>query len=489
MGGAAVALPALEIMSRPGSASGAGSETPRRFVFMYVGCSAGDNYTQLVQPPTIGPGYELNDALAPLAGAQLAEQAAVQNYRLNVDLDFDSVRDDVNIVSGLYIPWAQTAEEVPPGGRVAAFHGGPPVTPCLSGVRSTARTMRPNGPTCDQVLADEIATEEQKMLGRATLSYRAQPITYYTADPSLTEGRFSWRTSEDGGVTAVEPVVSPRQAYESLFLDLTDPAALEGQLRLLRGRRSVLDLVADSAQRLEGRVSTADRQRLERHYEEIRALEVRLEHLEQSAGQCVAFEHPGDDPPWGEVNTEGVETETNKWSNEEQRARILEQVIQLAFVCDLSRVVMFPLNFVKSYMNMYPVSGQLYDMHGCTHNGATLAADAIGWGVSHFARLVALLRGTPDGDGTLLDHAAVMLTFEGGVGYEPETDLESNSHSTENMSILLAGGAGGLGAGRHIHYENDRHPAQVVLTAMRACGYSQSVLGEVQGELPELYGA
>jgi hypothetical protein len=139
-------------------------------------------------------------------------------------------------------------------------------------------------------------------------------------------------------------------------------------------------------------------------------------------------------------------------------------------------------------MNMYPVSGQLYDMHNCTHNGEAVAHDAIGWGVSHFARLVARLRGITDIDGgSLLENSALVMALEGGVGYEPETILESNSHSTENMCMLVAGGAGGLKGGRHIAFDNDVHPAQVVLSAMNAAGVGAESLGEVSGTVPELF--
>jgi hypothetical protein len=237
------------------------------------------------------------------------------------------------------------------------------------------------------------------------------------------------------------------------------------------------------------RVGASDRIRLEQHYDEIRTLERKLEELEASAGNCSAFPHPGDDPPFGAIDTEGVETETNKWSNEELRARIFTDIVTMAFACDLSRVVSLQLTFLKCYMNMYPVSGQLYDMHGGTHNGAPLAADAIGWGVSHFARLVARLRETTDFDGqSVLDNSALVLIFEGGVGQDPESMLESNAHSSENMGILVAGGAGGLKRGVHIHRGNATHPAQVVLSAMNACGYPSEVLGEVEGGLPELFG-
>jgi len=488
LAGCALALPALEIMMGPRAQAGL---VPKRYVFVYCGCSSGNNFTQLVPPQTLGAGYELNAARAPLAGAGLDAVGKPDGYRLSVDLDYDSVVDDVTIVSGLKIPW-QTGDSVPLGGRVVEFHYGPSVTPVTSGMRSLSRTPTPGGTTSDQLVADAIATDPQRALGRDVLVYRVQPIDYYSSDTGASDGRISFRADADGNVKAVEPVFSPRQAYESLVLDLGDPEAAKAQLMLIKGRRSVLDLCASSAKRILSRLGKSDSVRLEQHYDEVRTLEQKLAELEASAGQCAVMPHPGDDPPFGELVTEGTDgasTETNKWSNEELRANIFTDILGMAFACDLSRVATLQLTFLKCYMNMYPVSGQLIDMHGCTHNGEGVAADAIGWGLSHFARLVAKLRGTTDLDGgSVLDNSALVFAFEGGVGYEPETVLESNSHSTENMSMLVAGGAGGLKRGHHIAMNNQAHPAQVVLSAMNAVGVETDTFGEVSGVLPELFG-
>ena len=63
-----------------------------------------------------------------------------------------------------------------------------------------------------------------------------------------------------------------------------------------------------------------------------------------------------------------------------------------------------------------------------------------------FARFLEKLRATPDGDGTLLDHATMMY----GAGM-----ADSNSHSPIDIPLILAGGgAGSLKGGRHIRFRN-----------------------------------
>jgi hypothetical protein len=55
------------------------------------------------------------------------------------------------------------------------------------------------------------------------------------------------------------------------------------------------------------------------------------------------------------------------------------------------------------------------------------------------------------------------------------------------MSVLVAGHAGGLKGGLHVPTRNG-HPASPVLSAMNAVGVSAKALGEVQGNIPELFG-
>ena len=64
--------------------------------------------------------------------------------------------------------------------------------------------------------------------------------------------------------------------------------------------------------------------------------------------------------------------------------------------------------------------------------------------VSLFAEFLEKLQATPDGDGTLLDHVAIIY----GAGMS-----EGNGHVPENLPILLVGGGDGrLTGGRHMKY-------------------------------------
>ncbi len=55
---------------------------------------------------------------------------------------------------------------------------------------------------------------------------------------------------------------------------------------------------------------------------------------------------------------------------------------------------------------------------------------------------------------------------------------QNQTHSVENMVMLLAGRAGGFEPGEHIN-GNRAHPATALITAMQAAGYTGNTLGDV----------
>jgi hypothetical protein len=100
------------------------------------------------------------------------------------------------------------------------------------------------------------------------------------------------------------------------------------------------------------------------------------------------------------------------------------------------------------------------------------------WHTKHFAYLV-------KGTGNVIDNTVMVLLNEGGHGYDPEGDKMDSSHSTEEMTVLIAGKAGGLKPGKHIR-KAGMHPVNVVNSAMKAVGVTKD-LGEVVGTIPELF--
>ena len=88
------------------------------------------------------------------------------------------------------------------------------------------------------------------------------------------------------------------------------------------------------------------------------------------------------------------------------------------------------------------------------------------------------LQATPDGDGTLLDHAT--LLYGGGLS-------DGNRHSSENLPILLAGGgAGALDCGRHVRCPDPTPMSNLHVTLMDKLGVPVERFGTSDGEIAEL---
>jgi hypothetical protein len=178
---------------------------------------------------------------------------------------------------------------------------------------------------------------------------------------------------------------------------------------------------------------------------------------------------------------------------------LLADLIHMAFVCDLTRVATLQLTVFQSHMNVYPITEMLgtpvrADLHECGHNGDPEnrgqypVSLCLQWHLSHYAYLLDKMKRTPEGAGTLLDHSAVIFMPEAGHGVQLNDAASlDQTHSVDEMVLLVAGRAGGLAPGRHIA-ATGQHPAKALISAMQAVGHAGDTLGEVSGRLPELFG-
>lgn len=498
IGGAIVGLPVLDSMlDRNGEklAQADSQGIPKRYALLFAGQAlGGDQYEQdqsriagntiregghFIAPTELGSNYQLTTPLEPLA----------------------AMRGDFSVVTNMRIPFNTTSTDgsaVPAGGAYRDFHGGG-CSPLLSGTRSTSSGFQCNGPTSDQLIAEMCAGQTT----HRDLVLRAQVPFYLTGYDHAGRQYLSYRSAGSSG--RVEAQTSPRNAYMALFGSFVpDDTAAQAQLDFqLRSRRSVLDLVTASRQRLLANVGSSDKQRLERHFAEIRALEQRLAATPPIVGgTCQKLPDPGPDPSIGGDNpgagSDDITSPSTGYSDEHGRARVMCDLIHMAFVCDLTRVATLQITAFQSHMSVLPVSQMLghefrADLHELGHNGDVnnrgqiAVSTMLQWHVSHYAYLVHKLRSTPEGDSNVLDNSAIVFTAEAGHGLQLN-DASSmwQTHSVENMAMLVAGRAGGLKPGKHVRTAQ-AHPAQCLLSAMRAVGYAPDTFGEVSGIIPELF--
>jgi hypothetical protein len=468
IGGLLCGLPLLEAASVRGQGL-----PPARYVVMFAGVSTGRvGVPQALSPTTTGTGFVAPRALQPLVNAGLLGRSTVY--------------------SNLLLP-TPTNGVVPPGGRGRPWHSSS-LGPLLSGLRANDSEDRfsPLGPTSDQLVASLLGAQTRFR----SLEYKVQASGY--RDETSGKRIMSYRAP---GVPN-EPITSPSLAYSSLFSGFVpeDPRAAEEARRRLQQQRSMVSLVRQRTERLRGRLGVDDRRRLERHADELRALEGRLSTVEPDVdAQCRQLDAGAYANDAGVVNTvdqsicAAVGQNTPEcqervigYAQENLRGRLLSDLVQMAFRCDLSRVATIMLTHAQSFMNIADIvqSGVVTDAHECGHGTGTTEdfEDVLAWHVGQFAYLVGQLRDAEELGGSLLDRTVVTLVFEGGFGFDPESNDAAAPHSSENMVALVAGGeALGLSHGSHIRTAQ-AHPASVLLRSMRAVGYEGS-LGDIESPL------
>ena len=156
----------------------------------------------------------------------------------------------------------------------------------------------------------------------------------------------------------------------------------------------------------------------------------------------------------------------------------------LAYQSNLTRVITFMMGREFSSLT-YPELGVHEAHHPLSHHQddpeklAKLTKIQT-FHASLFWYYLEKLRAVPEGDGTLLDQMVIL--YGGGLS-------DSNAHLSNNLPLLLAGGAAGdLRGGRHVRYRDDTPMANLLLTMLQACGVTTERVAASTGTLPGLFG-
>jgi len=181
--------------------------------------------------------------------------------------------------------------------------------------------------------------------------------------------------------------------------------------------------------------------------------------------------------------------------DQEARANLFIDLIQMAFACDMTRTVTLAATggFTGSGMrhdNWRAIGGH----HGeLQHTAPQSELDAANrWFVDVYARTLSKLKNVSEGAGTVLDSTAGVFLMEGGKGLtnDPQRSGDGggdSNHSCDNMTLLVGGRAGGLAPRGHVDLAGeDRHPAVVLNSAIKAVGVN-ATLGEISGSVDQLF--
>jgi hypothetical protein len=305
-----------------------------------------------------------------------------------------------------------------------------------------------NGTSIDQTIASRIGT---------TTRFRSVELGV-RADVTQPTGEIRSRMVYAGPANPLAPTGDPRQVFTRLFSDAqTDIAELQKQ-RLRR--RSILDAVTANTDRLAGRISVSEKEKLERHLDLVRDLEVRLTAENSPGAACVV---PGEPSPMA-INDE---------LTMQQISRAHIDMLVMSFACDQTRVGSIQYSNAKNHIR-FPWLNSLGDGHGLSHEGDSnipareewIARDT--WYAGELAYLMQRLAEIPEGDGTLLDNTCILWVNELALG---------NAHSHLNMPFLLAGSAGGaIRTGQYLVFDAEPHN-NMLRALLHAYGGDDTVVG------------
>ncbi len=423
--GASIALPMLDAMRPAFAAPTQGAAAPMRLAFVYVpnGIIMKD-WT----PATFGKTFELPRilrSLEPVRENILVLTGLRQNNGFALgDGPGDHARAAVSFLTGTH-PKKTSGADIQAGisvDQVAARHIG----------QST------------KFASIELGLDDGRMTGNCDSGYSC---AYSNA--------ISWRTPS----TPMPPEVNPRAAFERLFG--AEPETPEVRARRERYEKSILDFVSDATRDLSRQLGPTDRRKMDEYLSAVREIERRIQMAEKDSDIVPGIEKP-----------DGVPAAFQDYS------RLMFDMLYIAFQSDLTRVSSLMMGREGS-QRTYREIGIADAHHPLTHHrGNPEWIEKITQINTHhmeqFAYFLGKLKSTPDGDGTLLDHTAIVY----GSGLS-----DGNKHDHADLPVLVAGGRLGCG---HERYPRETPMNNLHLTLLDRAGVKVEALGDSQGELDRL---
>lgn len=417
--GTLLALPVLEAMLPSlAHAQAQGAPAPRRLVGFYVPCGI---HMQKWTPATTGTNYTLTQTLQPLAA--MKSKFLVLTGLANTPARPDGPGDHAS-------------------GTGAFFTAAHPFKTEGSDIR--------NGISVDQAAANhmkawtrfpsiELGTDGGASIGGCDSGYSCA---------------YARNIAWSGPSTPLPKEVNPGNAFNRLFSSL-DPNQTNLQIQKKKAYGlSVLDFVSEDAQRLETKLGLSDRRKVDEYLTSVREVEQRIAAIEETT-VCEVGTSPG--AP----------------SDLRAKTKAMLDIIALAFQCDVTRAATFMLgnagsNRVFDFLGLS--SGHhTYSHHQSDPGNYAALAKIDHWEIQQLAYLLQKLDAIQEPDGTVLDNSLIFFSSE---------IEDGNSHSHNNMPIILAGGGGGaVTPGRHVRYTNAPPVANLFVSMLHSVGVQTNTFG------------
>lgn len=292
--------------------------------------------------------------------------------------------------------------------------------------------------------------------------YVAEQIGFETRFPSLvlnTGGNNSQSYTRSGVMIPAES--RPSKVFAKLFLDGT-PGEVYTQMRKLKEGRSIMDVVREEAKRLERRMGSADREKLEEYYTSVREMEQRLLKAEDWVNK-----------PKPKVDAQPP-TDIQDEKDLIGRINLMFQLVPLAMQTDSTRLITI---LIQGRGDVPAIPGVSIDHHNLSHHGQDpqkieqlrLVERAE---IGALNGLLSSLKAKKEAAGTLLDNT--MIFFGSNLG-------NANSHDWHNLPTLLAGG--GFKHGQHLAFDakNNVPMCNLFVQMLQRMGMETAAFGSSTG--------
>jgi len=415
-GGAAISvgLPLLDcFLNDSGTALAQGGPLPVRFGTWFWGC--GMNPQRWI-PTTVGRDYDLPPELASLA----------------------DVKQYVNVLSGMN-----------------TILDGRPNYPHQTGIMTNITGTVPGAD--GEVSGTSLDVLISRAIGGGT-RFRSIEMAA-TGRPTQT---YSFESAGVANPSAVSPLDLYSRIFGAGFADPNDRDFMPDPRLVLR--QSALSAIRDDAARLERRLGSHDRQRLDQYFTSLRQLEQQLELSLSGPPPLDACVRPPE-PKGEDLGTDLPQTAKTH--------QMMTELLVFALLCDQTRV--FNMLFSWSLSELRNPGADI-SHHQLTHDegvdeelgyqpNATFFALA---SMEAWAGFVTRLASEPEGAGTLLDNCLVMAHSDSSF---------AKSHDVNLIPFMTAGSAGGrIRSGIHVAAPGDP-TTRVGLTMQQVMGLPVSEFG------------
>ncbi|MDB6044551.1 MAG: hypothetical protein JWM63_3102 [Gammaproteobacteria bacterium] len=256
---------------------------------------------------------------------------------------------------------------------------------------------------------------------------------------------------------------NPRKVFYQLF---GQGDTQEERVEIAKETGSILDSVMEKAKRLSADLGPGDKAMLADYLDSVREIERRVAKLNEAAATHIQLP----DAPLGVQEDFG------------EQLKVMFELMALAWQADKTRVVSFMMAKEVS-MRTYNQIGISDAFHPLSHHQNDPSkldrlAKIQTYHTTIFAAFLKRLTQTPDGAGSLLDHAVILYG---------SNMSNSDKHNNDPLpSALLGRACGRVKGGQHLHYPQDTPHANLLLTVLNRAGIPLPSLGNSTGLLADI---